>query len=115
MGSLLSSAGYVINLITFIINSTKLLINIENKLKIIVTDRTWRAKTHVANSGQSFSCCGGSRVHILLGRWTRTLPPPCDMNFQKMNTHTAAELMPSHILYCRPFSAEVCFVVLMFP
>lgn len=58
---------------------------------------------------------GASRVHILLGRWTRTLPPPCDMNFQKTNTHTSAELMPGHILYCRPFSAEVCFVVLMLP
>lgn len=72
------------------LGSTKLLINIENKFKIIVTDSTCRAKSHVANSGQTqaFVADGGSQVHILLAQWTRTLIPPRDMKLL-----ASAELM----------------------
>lgn len=48
------------------------------------------AKSHVANSGQTqaFIAERGSQVHILLGKWTRTLLPPCDVKLL-----ASAELM----------------------
>ena len=88
----------------------------ENTLKVTVTDRTRRAKTHVDNSGQTHASShwGGRRVHNLLGKWTRTLSPWHDTKLSA-NTHTRASaeqrLMTSQL---RPFRTQVCLIASVF-
>lgn len=80
------------------LGSTKLLINIENTFRVIVTDGTWRAKTQVDNAEQTRASCHREerRVHTLLGKQTKILPPPQDLKVSA-NTHASTELRPSEV------------------